>query len=104
VELDFTGRVIQWPGPSPYYFVPVSDEEDADISKVRGYMLLKDAPSSRTAFLRVATVAVETTIRLKTQAGQSARPGRRVTPPRSTFVPMDAFTGFASRIKCSPGL
>jgi Domain of unknown function (DUF1905) len=34
VELVFTGRVIEWRGPSPYYFVPVPDEEAADIREV----------------------------------------------------------------------
>jgi hypothetical protein len=34
VELVFTGRVIEWRGPSPYYFVPVPDEESADIREV----------------------------------------------------------------------
>jgi hypothetical protein len=30
----FDGRVIEWRGPSPYYFVPVPDEESADIRQV----------------------------------------------------------------------
>ena len=30
----FTGRVIEWRGPSPYYFVPVPDEESTDIREV----------------------------------------------------------------------
>lgn len=34
MELVFTGRVIEWRGPSPYYFVPVPDEEAADIREV----------------------------------------------------------------------
>jgi len=34
VELAFAGRVIEWRGPSPYYFVPVPDEESADIREV----------------------------------------------------------------------
>jgi hypothetical protein len=34
VELVFAGRVIEWRGPSPYYFVPVPDEESADIREV----------------------------------------------------------------------
>lgn len=34
MELVFTGRVIEWRGPSPYYFVPVPDEESADIREV----------------------------------------------------------------------
>ncbi|MFJ9817390.1 DUF1905 domain-containing protein [Streptomyces sp. NPDC101151] len=34
MELSFTGRVIEWRGPSPYYFVAVPDEETADIREV----------------------------------------------------------------------
>lgn len=34
MRLVFTGRVIEWRGPSPYYFVPVPDEESADIREV----------------------------------------------------------------------
>lgn len=34
MELVFTGRVIEWRGPSPYYFVPLPDEECADIREV----------------------------------------------------------------------
>lgn len=34
MELVFTGRVIEWRGPSPYYFVPVPDEECVDIREV----------------------------------------------------------------------
>ncbi|SNX65428.1 uncharacterized protein DUF1905 [Streptomyces sp. TLI_55] len=34
MELVFTGRVIEWRGPAPYYFVPVPDEESADIREV----------------------------------------------------------------------
>ncbi len=34
MELHFAGRVIEWRGPSPYYFVPVPDEEAADIREV----------------------------------------------------------------------
>ncbi|MEV5529136.1 DUF1905 domain-containing protein [Streptomyces prunicolor] len=30
----FTGRVIEWRGPSPYYFVPVPDEESAEIREI----------------------------------------------------------------------
>jgi hypothetical protein len=32
--LTFTGRVIEWRGPSPFYFLPVPDEESADIREV----------------------------------------------------------------------
>ncbi|MET9890477.1 DUF1905 domain-containing protein [Streptomyces sp. NPDC006465] len=34
MELVFSGRVIEWRGPSPYYFVRVPDEEAADIREV----------------------------------------------------------------------
>ena len=34
MELAFAGRVIECRGPSPYYFVPVPDEESADIREV----------------------------------------------------------------------
>lgn len=31
MELSFSGRVIEWRGPAPYYFVPVPDEESEDV-------------------------------------------------------------------------
>src|SRR3954449_3000268 len=34
MELRFTGPVIEWRGPAPYHFVPVPDEECADIREV----------------------------------------------------------------------
>jgi hypothetical protein len=34
VELSFDGRVIEWRGPSPYYFLPVPPAESADIRGV----------------------------------------------------------------------
>ncbi|MBO4254590.1 DUF1905 domain-containing protein [Streptomyces griseorubiginosus] len=34
MELAFTGRVIEWRGPAPYYFVPVPEQESADIREV----------------------------------------------------------------------
>ena len=34
MDLVFTGRVIEWRGPAPFYFVPVPDEECADIREV----------------------------------------------------------------------
>jgi hypothetical protein len=34
MELEFVGRVIEWRGPSPYYFVPVPDDESAEIREV----------------------------------------------------------------------
>jgi hypothetical protein len=34
MELAFTGPVIEWRGPAPYYFVRVPEEESADIREV----------------------------------------------------------------------
>ncbi|MFF8732720.1 DUF1905 domain-containing protein [Streptomyces sp. NPDC015171] len=34
MELSFAGQVIEWRGPSPYYFVAVPDQESADIREV----------------------------------------------------------------------
>ena len=34
MDLSFEGKVIEWRGPSPYYFVPVPDQEAADIREV----------------------------------------------------------------------
>jgi Domain of unknown function (DUF1905) len=34
MELVFSGRVIEWRGPAPYYFVPVPEQEAADIGEV----------------------------------------------------------------------
>ncbi|MFI5471899.1 DUF1905 domain-containing protein [Streptomyces cacaoi] len=34
MEFAFSGRVIEWRGPSPYYFVPLPAEESADIREV----------------------------------------------------------------------
>jgi hypothetical protein len=34
MDLVFTGRVIEWRGPAPYYFVPVPGEQSADIREV----------------------------------------------------------------------
>jgi hypothetical protein len=34
MQFVFAGRVIEWRGPAPYYFVPVPEEESADIREV----------------------------------------------------------------------
>jgi len=34
LELRFSGEVIEWRGPAPYHFVPVPDDECADIHEV----------------------------------------------------------------------
>jgi hypothetical protein len=34
VELTFSGRVIEWRGPAPYYYLPVPEAESADIREI----------------------------------------------------------------------
>jgi hypothetical protein len=34
MELKFVGRVIEWRGPAPYYYVPLPDEEAADVREI----------------------------------------------------------------------
>jgi hypothetical protein len=34
MDFAFTGQVIEWRGPAPYYFVPLPDEESADVREV----------------------------------------------------------------------
>jgi hypothetical protein len=34
MELRFEGRVIEWRGPAPYYYVTVPEPESADIREV----------------------------------------------------------------------
>lgn len=34
MNLVFTSHVIEWRGPSPFYFVPVPDEQSAEIREV----------------------------------------------------------------------
>lgn len=34
LELRFGGTVIEWRGPAPYYYLPIPDEESADIREV----------------------------------------------------------------------
>ncbi|MFI7400723.1 DUF1905 domain-containing protein [Streptomyces sp. NPDC049541] len=34
MEFTFAGLVIEWRGPAPYYYLPVPDEESADIREV----------------------------------------------------------------------
>ncbi len=35
LELEFSGRVIEWRGPAPYYYLPLSDEAAEDVHDVR---------------------------------------------------------------------
>ncbi|MFE5399855.1 DUF1905 domain-containing protein [Streptomyces sp. NPDC004596] len=34
MELAFEGRIVEWRGPSPFYFVAVPEEESADIRQI----------------------------------------------------------------------
>jgi hypothetical protein len=34
MDLVFAGTVIEWRGPSPFYFVPVPESQSADIAEV----------------------------------------------------------------------
>lgn len=34
MELEFSGEIVCWRGPSPYYYVPVPAEESAAITSV----------------------------------------------------------------------
>jgi len=34
MDVVFAGQVIEWRGPSPFYFVPVPEEQAADIREV----------------------------------------------------------------------
>ena len=34
MDFRFGGRVIEWRGPAPYYYLPVPDEESADIREI----------------------------------------------------------------------
>jgi hypothetical protein len=34
MEFAFAGRVIEWRGPAPFYYLPVPDEESADIREI----------------------------------------------------------------------
>ncbi|KJY20275.1 MULTISPECIES: DUF1905 domain-containing protein [unclassified Streptomyces] len=34
MRMVFAGRVIEWRGPAPFYFVPVPQEQSADVQQV----------------------------------------------------------------------
>jgi hypothetical protein len=34
VELEFSGEIIEWRGPAPYFYVPLPDEESDELSAV----------------------------------------------------------------------
>ncbi len=34
MDLTFRGRVVEWRGPAPYYFVPLPEPEAADVREV----------------------------------------------------------------------
>ena len=33
MDFEFTGRVFQWRGPAPYYYVSLPDDDSADIKE-----------------------------------------------------------------------
>jgi hypothetical protein len=35
VDLNFTSRVIEWRGPAPYYYLPLTEEAAEDVHDVR---------------------------------------------------------------------
>ena len=34
MEIEFTGRVIEWRGPAPYYYLPLPEEAAEDVHEV----------------------------------------------------------------------
>jgi hypothetical protein len=34
VEIEFSGQVIEWRGPAPYYYLPLPDEAADDVHEV----------------------------------------------------------------------
>ena len=37
MELEFSGRVIEWRGPAPYYYLPLPEEEAADVREIAAF-------------------------------------------------------------------
>lgn len=35
MELDVIGRMIEWRGPAPYWFLPISDDDSAMIEELK---------------------------------------------------------------------
>jgi len=35
VQLRFTSRVVEWRGPAPYFYLPLTDEAAEDVHEVR---------------------------------------------------------------------
>ena len=33
MEFEFTGRIFEWRGPAPYYYVALPDEDSADLKE-----------------------------------------------------------------------
>ncbi|HEV2951708.1 MAG TPA: DUF1905 domain-containing protein [Actinomycetota bacterium] len=70
MEFRFAGRVIEWRGPSPYYYLPVPAEEAADIREVAAMATygwgvpLKDAVRMPQRIAVDDEIAVELTVRL----------------------------------------
>lgn len=38
MDLDFTGELVFWRGPSPWYFVPIPDKPSAEIESVSRFV------------------------------------------------------------------
>ena len=35
MELDVTGRIVEWRGPAPYWFLPISPDDSAMIDELK---------------------------------------------------------------------
>lgn len=35
MELDVTGRIVEWRGPAPYWFLPMGDDDSAMIDEMK---------------------------------------------------------------------
>lgn len=38
MDLEFSGEIVYWRGPAPWHFVPVPDEESAEIEAVSQFV------------------------------------------------------------------
>jgi hypothetical protein len=38
MDIEFTGEIIYWRGPAPFYFVPVPETESLDIKAISGFV------------------------------------------------------------------
>ena len=37
MEFEFTGRIFEWRGPAPYYYLPLPEEEAADVHEIAAF-------------------------------------------------------------------